>query len=80
MELSDPECKYFYLCDRQKGACPSWKKYRWKICENLFCQHTTNPEHARNKAGRMFKLIIKDDGSAERWEIEKKPTFEVNHE
>lgn len=80
MELTGPKCKYFYLCDRKPGACKSWKKYGWTFCHNPMCEHTTNPDHSRNKIGRMFRLIVNEDGTAERWEIEKKPTFEVNHE
>ena len=64
--------KFFYLCDRKPGACPSWKKYAWTECESLiFCKHTTNPQHAKNKAFRKYRLHVTEDGVAEYWEKEE---------
>ena len=66
MKLTGPECKYFYLCDKKPGACKRAKI----VCPNKDCHHTTNEKHAKNKAGRRYNLIVNEDGSAERWEVE----------
>lgn len=63
--------KFFYLCDRKPGACPSSRKEGWERCTNEMCKHTSNAQHAKNKAFRRYKLFVNSDGVAEYWEKEE---------
>ena len=53
--------QYLFICDKQPGACKGWLKC-WSRCENDFCYHTSNIEHARNcvdgKISQSQKFIV----------------------
>ena len=69
--MDDHPRRFFYLCDKKAGACPAWKKYKWETCMNEDCHHTTNGQHAKNKAFRKYRLHVTEDGVADYWEKEE---------
>lgn len=53
---ADNKDKYFYLCDKQPGACRGWERGMWQHCENYMCFHTSNPDHAKYKREPVTKF------------------------
>ena len=52
----------FFICDRNPGACRGWSKGRLS-CKFGFCNHTSDPEHAKYKNElKVFEVINRGDG------------------
>ena len=81
--------KYLYIYDKKPGACSGWEKDNegkcWQKCENEFCLHTSNIEHAkyRRDAKSAFVPIKRNEEETSLFEVTgvcKFPELNCNHQ